>query len=342
MSYVTLSRQKPVSKTASLFFSLLLFFIFPSLSSAALPLQIDAVLENTAIARTLSNGSWQGLNRLRLDTLTTGDGYEEFAFTFLGDASLFYDSNEDQIDDTLSIYRMYGSYDGDRVRLIAGKQRIPFGVGKIWTPVDIFNPIDSTKIETDEREGTDSIRGEYSLNDLSIIDATLSENKGALRLKGFLELGDVALITQYDTEQNLAILGWELEGDPTGTGIELRSEGGLYYNRDSDDTTVQAIVGCEYGFPNSLILIGEIYHDGQQNEQSLGFSMSYQANMLTIINLLTIVNLEDESFFLAPSLQYSISDEMTLDAGLFINSGDSGTTYGDSPHAIYIKWFAHF
>ncbi|WP_163339614.1 hypothetical protein [Desulfopila sp. IMCC35008] len=332
-----------MSKTDRLFPSLfLLFFLLPSHSVAVSPLQIEAFLENTAIARSLSNGSWQGLNRLRLDTLTTVDGYEQYSLTFLGDASLFYDSDDDYIDNNLSIYRLYGSYDGERARLVAGKQRIPFGVGKIWTPVDIFNPIDSTKIETDEREGTDSIRGEYSLNDLSIIDATLSEEKGALRLKGFLDLGDVALISQYDTEQKTAILGWELEGDLTGTGIELRSEGGFFYNRESNDTTVQAIVGCEYGFPNSLTLIGELYYDGQQNEQSFGLSASYQLNMLTVINLLTIVNLDDESFFLAPSLQYSISDEMTLDAGIFINSGESGTGYGDSPHAIFIKWFAHF
>lgn len=321
---------------------LLLSFLSPSISSSALPLQIDAFLENTAIVQTLSSGTWQGLNRLRLDTLTTIEGYEQFAFTFLGDAILFYDSDVDRIDDDLSIYRMYGSYDGEQVRIVAGKQRIPFGVGKIWTPVDIFNPIDSTKIETDEREGTDSIRGEYSLNDLSIIDATVSEEKSALRLKGFLELGDVALITQYDTEHEQAILGWELEGDPSGTGIELRSEGALYYDRDSDNTTVQAILGCEYGFPNSLTLIGELYHDGQKDEQSLGLIANYQVNMLTTVSLLTIVNLDDESFFLSPSLQYSISDEMTLDAGLFINSGKGGTSYGDSPQTIFVKWFAHF
>jgi hypothetical protein len=321
---------------------LFVFIFLPSLSSAASPLDLNAFLENTAIARSLSNGSWQGLNRLRLDTLTTIEGYEQFALTFLGDASLFYDSGLDRIEDDLSIYRLYGSFDGEKVRLIAGKQRIPFGVGKIWTPVDIFNPIDSTKIETDEREGTDSIRGEYSLNDLSIIDATLSEEKGALRLKGFLEFGDVALITQYDTEQEVAILGWELEGDPTGTGIELRSEGGLYYDRHTDDSTLQAIVGCEYGFPNSLTLIGELYHDGQKDKQSLGISATYQLSMLTIVSVLGIVNMSDDSLFLAPSLQYSITDEMTLDVGLFINSGESGSTYGDSPHTIFVKWFAHF
>lgn len=318
-------------------------FLLPAGLSAAEPLaDVDLAFENTAIGRYVSGGDYQAANRLRLDTLTTSRRYEAFSFTFLGDGLIGYDSISGEGNAEFSVYRMYASYEGEKTRILAGRQRIPFGVGRIWNPVDIFNPIDITSIEPDERKGTDSLRMEYSLNDLSVMDGTLSETKAAARVKGFLTYGDAAVILQYDSEENQSILGWELEGDPTSTGVELRSEGGFFYDSDTEETHIQAIVGAEYGFPSSLTLLLEFFHDGQNDENSLGITASYQISMLTFASFIALYNITDQSSFLAPTIQYSVSDEMTLEGGIFLNSGASGTTYGDTPNTLYFRWFAHF
>lgn len=302
----------------------------------------DYALENTNILNYISSGSWQDLNRLRLDTITTPVKFAGFSLTLIGDAKIFYDTEEDSFDTDLSLYRAYGSYEGEKILFALGRQRIPFGVGRIWNPVDIFNPIDSTSIEPDEREGTESLRVEYSISDLTIVDATIAEDKGAFRAKGYLEYADTAIIAQYDDTSNQTILGWELEGELPGTGIELRSEGGIYYEQDSSDANVQAIIGAEYGFPNSLTLVAEYLHDGSSKTDSLGLSGSYQLDMLTLLNGLVIVNLDDSSFFFAPSVNYSLGDEMTLDCGMFIYGGGGHTQFGDSADTIYLRWFVHF
>lgn len=299
-------------------------------------------LENTHIINYMHSGSWQDFNRLRLDTQTTSKKHPGLSLTLIGDGKIFYDTLEDRFDSEASLYRGYMTYEGERSLIAAGRQRIPFGVGRVWNPVDIFNPIDVTSIEPDERKGTDSVRVEYSISDLTIIDATLSEEKGAFRAKGYMNYADIALIVQYDDESSQTVGGWELEGELPGTGIELRSEGGIYYSHDTSESNLQAIIGAEYGFPNSLTLIVEFLHDGSTDTESIGLIAGYQLDMLTLLNGLVIVNLDDSSFLFAPSISYSLSDEMTLDIGMFLYGGEEGTELGEGADATYIRWFVHF
>lgn len=49
-------------------------------------------------------------------------------------------------------------------------------------------------IETGERTGTDAIRYEYALSELSNLDLTVADGKTAIRLKGYLEYADIGLI----------------------------------------------------------------------------------------------------------------------------------------------------
>ena len=38
------------------------------------------------------------------------------------------------------LYRLYGGYDDGENRISAGLQNITMGVGRIWTPTNLFNP----------------------------------------------------------------------------------------------------------------------------------------------------------------------------------------------------------
>ena len=50
----------------------------------------------------------------------------------------------------LKLYRLYGGYEDEKNRAIAGLINIPMGVGRIWTPTNIFNPKNSYALESDE------------------------------------------------------------------------------------------------------------------------------------------------------------------------------------------------
>lgn len=302
----------------------------------------DSFLENTNLLTYEESGDWVDFNRLRYNGLWSHEYLPAVDLTFLGDATTNWLLPDESLRAELSIYRAYLSYRSERTLLVAGRQRIPFGVGRIWNPIDVFNPIDATAIEPDEREGTEALRVEYSLGALAIADATLASEKAAARVKGYLDFADCALVVEVDNTKDLVITGWELEGELWGTGIEARSEGGVFYDRQQEDSSLNLIIGAEYAFASSLDLTVEYLYAGLPGQSDIGLTTGYQFNMLTYLSCLLIVNLRDESYFLAPSIEYSLSDEMTLNLGYSARQGRRLTEFGEGDDTLWLRWFVHF
>lgn len=322
--------------------SLTFFILFWVLTTTAYGVSLDSSIENTNIATYRQEQRLTDSNRLRLQGLAYDERIAELTATVIIDNLITYSQEKSEFDCELKLYRGYLEYGTDKHLFVAGRQRIPFGVGRLWNPIDIFNPIDSASIEPDEREGVDAFRYEYAVSDLSNVDITIAEKKGAGRIKGFLGSTDVALVALIDNDQDKIILGWEIEGELGESGIDLRSEGGSFYDQDKKEYHTEFIVGGEYGFANSLTLLMEYYYNDDGDGDHLGITLSYQPSPLLFINMLVMINLDDHSTLLAPTFTYSLSDEMTLATGIFLYNGDSGETFGDSENLAFIKWFIHF
>lgn len=302
----------------------------------------NLAVENTNIAGYDEVRRTHDFNRLRADLVLEHEKYHDLLGKLIVDNKTSYTTRPGSLQNTTSIYRGYLQYRGSIHFWSIGKQRIPLGVGRIWNPIDVFNPIDVEAIETDERRGTESIRYEYAMSELSNIDATIARNRGAVRVKGFLEYGDVAVVGLWDEDNDRDIIGWELAGQLGETGIELRSEGGSFHDRVTGDRNTEFIVGTEYGFANSLTLLAEYRYSDENKIDYGGGLVSYQPAMLWVCNLIAVENLDDRSGFIAPSLDYSLSDEMTLSFGAFIYFGDENDEFGAAPDRIYLHWFVHF
>ena len=281
-------------------------------------------------------------NRLRAELTLEHDRYPDVIATLIVDNETLYKANPGSLTNDTSIYRAYLEYRGARHFWVVGKQRIPLGVGRFWNPIDVFNPINIEAIEPNERPGTDTIRYEYALSDLSNIDVNVAEGKGAVRVKGYLEFADVALIGEWDEDSNQDILGWEIEGELATTGIELRSEGGSFHNRQSGRRHTEFIAGAEYGFANSLILLGEYHYIDVPGTDQIGLSASFMPAMLWTCSLMSVTDLNDGSGFVSPVVEYSLSDEMTLSAGAFMYHGTDSSTFGGGFNRFYMRWFIHF
>jgi opacity protein-like surface antigen len=302
----------------------------------------NLAIENTNIGGYHELHHTTDYNRLRADLTIEHEKYRDVAGKLIVDNETLYTSKPSSLQNKTSIYRAYLEYRGMKHFWSVGKQRIPLGVGRIWNPIDVFNPIDSEAIETDERIGTDSIRYEYAVSDLSNVDATMAKGKGAVWLKGYLDYADVGLVGLWDEDGEQDIIGWELEGQLLESGIELRSEGGSFHNRTSGERYTEFIVGAEYGFANSLTLLAEYNYSDETKIDYLGGLASYQPAMLWLCSLLLVANLDDHSGFVAPSLEYSLSDEMTLSAGAFVYNGSADDEFGQVPDRYYLRWFVHF
>lgn len=281
-------------------------------------------------------------NRLRAELSLEHETYLNWIGRLIVDNETLYTSEHHSLQSKSSIYRGYLQYRGVTHFWSVGKQRIPLGVGRIWNPIDAFNPIDSEAIETDERAGTNSVRYEYAISELANIDATIAEGKGAVQVKGYLNYADVGLVGLWDEDEHQDIFGWEIEGELPNTGIELRSEGGSFHNRSTGERHTEFILGAEYGFANSLTLLTEYNYSDETKIGYLAGLASYQLSMLWFCNLLVLNNLDDQSGYVAPSLEYSLSDDMSLSAGAFVYYGNASDEFGQEPDRYYLSWFVHF
>ena len=299
-------------------------------------------LENTNIGGYEDEHYLVDYNRLRAELALTHELHPDFFARVIVDNNTLFTSQPESLHNKTTLYRAYCQYRGMKHFWSVGKQRIPLGVGRIWNPIDVFNPVNIEAIEPGEREGTDSIRYEYAIAELSMFDATLAQDKGAVQVKGFLSIADIGLVGIWDDDTEVNILGWELAGELLDTGIELRSEGGSFWNKEQDDHYTEFIVGAEYGFANSLTLLGEYYFSDNTLQDHLGMQLSYQPAMLWFCYFLLVSNLDDGSGFAAPSIEYSLSDEMTLSVGAFLYTGQDESEYGVVPNRYYVRWFVHF
>lgn len=295
-----------------------------------------------------------------------GPGYldtDEFNYIKAYDADVPFDTRTDpatreEAADRLKLYRLYGEYIKGRHYVTAGLMRAAFGVGRIWTPVDFFNPLNSLSIETDEREGVFGTMYEYALSDLSVIQFVIAEKrdettKKAVRLKGYLEFADVAVLG-YDSEQ-MQFAGYELDARVGETDFAFRSEGGSYTDKRTDTTYTKYILGADYGFENSLTILVEYLYNGLKADPLMGLNVNshrehnylgsvlgYQPSPLLVLNFTAIRNLDDASFFLSPNAVYSLSDESTLTIGMTGFGGEESSEFGAYPDTYYLRWYHHF
>lgn len=258
------------------------------------------------------------------------------------------------------VHRLYGGYADAKHRISLGLQKVSMGVGRIWNPTDLFNSRNPLALEPDEVYGAFSMLYTYSPGDLSQISAVAAQRaddsfKYAGRIKGYLDVADVALDLIW--ADDVAMLGYELEGELFDTGVALRTEGGWLEDKLLDEKFFQTLLGADYSFENSLILVGEWLHSsktfedqlalrlpsGAQNnlvgsKDYLGTTLGYEFDALLYGNLIGIISADDGSSYLSPMLSYSLDDDMTLALGAMLYAGESESEFGDLGQTYYINF----
>jgi len=301
----------------------------------------DLSFENTNVV-TRNQQSLNDFNRLRADINLTHKKFQGLAARLIVDNENIYQDKPNLIKNDSKIYRAYLEYRGDRHSMVIGRQRIPLGVGRIWNPIDIYNPINVLAIEPAERPGTEAIHYEYAINDLTDLEITCGREKYAARLKGYLNFADLALVALKDNYNQRDIIGWEFSGELLGSGIELRSEGGSFYDFQSGKRHTKFIGGLEYAFANSITLLGEYYFNDESQVDHFGAQLTWQPGPLWTIALLPVINLTDNSFVVSPTVAYSLSDEATLTGGAFSYHGTDTSEFGSQGDLYFLRWFTHF
>lgn len=260
-------------------------------------------------------------------------------------------AGDDNLQNRFKLHRAYGEYFSQKHAITFGLFNTPFGVGRIWTPVDVFSPLNSLSLEVDEREGNFGAKYEYAINDLSALQVVISQTKEAktkkaIRAKGYLDFADFAVLA---VETNLfKMAGYEFDSEILDTSIGFRSEGGIFEDKATQNSYNKYILGVDYGFENSFFTLEYLhsqinqYTNIKEDSSYLGLHASFTPSMLWNLNFLAIRNLDDESFVFYPSAVYSLSDEETLSFGLTTSSGEEDSDFGALKPLYFAKWDINF
>jgi hypothetical protein len=110
------------------------------------------------------------------------------------------------------LYRAFVKLETRQVELVAGRQRIAWGVGRLWNPIDRFNAIPPLAIEADQTPGVDALDLKLRASGFSYLELAWAPAHGpddlyAARWHGVLHDVDYSLVAGYLEE------AWTFGGD---------------------------------------------------------------------------------------------------------------------------------
>lgn len=263
------------------------------------------------------------------------------------------------------IDRLYYRHGFDWGNIIIGRQRIAWGTGRVWNPVDLFNPINPTTFYKIEKDGADAIAVKYylgSFSDLNIVfnpSEKFNDSNFGMRLRSNISEYDFSIIAgRFDKRM---VAGFDLAGNLYEAG--LRAEGLLSFGDERQpESFVKFIVGIDYQFTSKFYALAEYHFNGEGktdkneyqferlikgeilnlNKNYIALSGVYQLTPLLTTTISSINNLNDGSLFGGLILSYSYSDNVYWNIGGQYFAGGDFTEYRYYPNSLYLQLEYYF
>ncbi|MGI9433043.1 MAG: hypothetical protein ACR2PQ_12555 [Myxococcota bacterium] len=263
--------------------------VFQSLTR--LRIEADLTITPELSARVVYDNEWLAGG---LDTFE-GSGADSDFDTFLGledEIHLF--GLKDQRDHfrwSHRAYRAYIRYDGEQVAATIGRQRIGWGVGRLWSPMDRFSEIPPLALEGDQFPGVDAIEARWQFSGFTYLQAVYApgtrneEAKYAIRAHGVARdvdysvvagVFDRALSFGFDLATNVGDAAARLEvvyTDPHEDAWDLSDA-----SPSPPDPFWQILVSVDYNFDlgtGLYVLVEHLY-----NGNALGYGEGLAGNRL--------------------------------------------------------------
>ncbi len=292
------------------------------------------------------------------DMLTLDDGIVDLTFEIAKDTSYLFYTNIDR----LNVQWTLGKFE-----LTVGRQRINWGINMVWNPNDIFNTYNYFDFDYVERPGSDAVLMEYYTGDFSSLQLAAKWDKdknltAALMYKLNVWNYDFQFFGGVMEKDVVAGFGWAGQiknAGFTGEASYFRSKNNF------SDTTGQLVASASinYTFNNGLFLngsfifnskgttgpasMGSFFLFGNLSPKTLTLSrfdlfgqISYPLTPLVKVDLSAIINPNDKSLFWGPTVDFSLSNNLSFNIIGQIFTGNSKTEFGNFGEMLYIrlKW----
>ncbi|TAK48834.1 MAG: hypothetical protein EPO27_05775 [Betaproteobacteria bacterium] len=260
------------------------------------------------------------------------------------------------------LYRASVTFSAGETDVRIGRQRIAWGTGRFWSPLDILNPFSPIQLEREERLGVDAILFERKFGALSRLGAVYApqyarrDSSAALLWHANTAGVDYSLVAGRFARER--VIGADVATQLGNAGVRAEL---THSRRETGNGYRRALVGLDYAFANTLTLSGELYYNGAgagdrgsydfaslfagriQNvgRRYLGGYAGYEITPLLKWTNYLVVNLADRSRYFSPGLTYSLKANLDLTLGVQWFRGSQGSEYDRFSDAYYaqMQWF---
>ena len=239
-----------------------------------------------------------------------------------------------------------------------GRQRVALGTGQFWSPLDLLNPIDPTRLERDYRSGLDAVLVERKLGALARVEGVYAPATASVKSVAASYLHGNARGTDY------SLLVGRFRGDDAVGADFSTSRGGLGIRGEGTLTRPplgsrygRALLGADYGFANTLNLTAELYYNGQGASDPSRYdaaaffagrmlnlarhygalAASYQITPLMRVATYGVLNADDRSGVVWPRLEYSLTANLDIAAGIQRFVGGADSEYGRFSNLLHAE-----
>lgn len=300
---------------------------------------LSGYVESRTFAAGPDNFFIEGYGRGWLELKTGGDFYGgQAAFDFITPYDTVHFAG---VTPGLDIARLAVWLGPENLRVTCGKQRIIWGVARVFRPLDLFNPADILEPGY-QRPGITSILGSYApgrLTDIRLLCQPRfypADIRYAGRVGTNLLKNDLGLNAFYQPEERIWVAGADLAGELlVGYWAEatITREDSLHY--------FKATLGADYTFPGMVYALAEYFHDqsGEKDPADYDYQQlisgerstlgqNYLYLSLTLARGLSLSpglnvagNLDDRSGILMPQVSIQPWDNTDLNLGMIVPFG---------------------
>ena len=284
--------------------------------------------------------------------------------------------DEDEIAVTQNLDRLLISITTPYADFYIGRQPVAFGSARVVNPTDIIAPFTYSTLATEERPGADALRIKVPTGEMSEIDAGFvagdkmkaKESAAYLRNKSYILNTDVSIMAMVFKEN--VLFGADLMRSIGGAGVWLEAaftQAGGVKNRLPEEDYFRLSTGTDYSFTRKLYAYIEYHYNGAGTGKTKEYSdiesetaytegtvyllgrhyiapgLTYEITPLIILNAGAVVNLEDSSALLSPSITYNIAENNYLKFGAYPSiGGKSGSEFAQYPDIYFISYNIYF
>jgi hypothetical protein len=254
-----------------------------------------------------------------------------------------------------TVDRAWLDWTAGAVEITAGRQRVAWGTGLVWNPIDLFNPFSPLDFDDEERPGTDAGRVQCFLGpnahvEIAVAPQRQADAATAAALVKF-NRGGYDWIVMGGRKGSRSVLGAAWAGSVLGGGFR----GELRYDvpragTPREEPYATAAVDADYTFRSTLYLhaallynergatgpaggarLIESLREGALSPSRLDLfgEIARDVTPLVRFDFSGILNPSDRSWYLGPSLTWSATANLDLAATGLIFGGAPGTEYGD-------------